>query len=114
MRNRELASLFDRMADLLEFRGENPFKVHAYRRAARVIGDLHEDIAELSASGTLGRIPGIGAAVVKKVAEYLETGQIARFEEAREGISDDLIALLDLPHRQRAFGGAAVRAGRRD
>lgn len=97
MKNRELASLFDRMADLLEFKGENPFKVNAYRRAARVIGDLTEDIEERSASGTLGKIPGIGAAIAKKVAEYLETGRIARFEEAREGVSDDLIALLDLP-----------------
>ena len=40
MKNEELADLFEKMADILEFKGENPFKISAYRKASRIIGDL--------------------------------------------------------------------------
>ncbi len=44
MKNKELADLFDKMADILEFKDENPFKISAYRKASRVLGDLTQDI----------------------------------------------------------------------
>lgn len=97
MKNKELADLFEKMADILEFKGENPFKISAYRKASRIIGDLTEDIEELSEQGRLKSIPGIGEGMALKITEYLHTGKIAKFEEIRKGISDELIAIMDIP-----------------
>jgi DNA polymerase (family 10) len=97
MKNKELADLFERMADILEFKGENPFKISAYRKASRILGDLTQDIEEISEKGELKTIPGIGEGMAEKIVEYLKTGKITKFEEVRKGVSDELIAIMDIP-----------------
>jgi len=97
MKNKELADLFDKMANILEFKGENPFKISAYRKASRILGDLTEDIEEISEKGDLKSIPGIGEGMAEKIVEYLRTGKISKFEEVRKGVSDELIAIMDIP-----------------
>jgi DNA polymerase (family 10) len=97
MKNKELADLFERMADILEFKGENPFKISAYRKASRILGDLTQDIEEISEKGELKNIPGIGEGMAEKIVEYLKTGKISKFEEVRKGVSDELIAIMDIP-----------------
>jgi DNA polymerase (family 10) len=97
MKNRELADLFEKMADLLEFKGENPFKIRAYRKASRIIGDLTQDIEEVAQAQQLKGVPGIGEGMAEKIEEYLKTGRISRFEEAKKGISDELIAMMEIP-----------------
>jgi len=94
MKNREIATLFQKMADILEFKDDNPFKINAYRKSARILNDLTTDIEEISLSGKLQQIPGIGKGTAEKIAEYLETGKVAKFEHIRKDTSDDLIALL--------------------
>jgi DNA polymerase (family 10) len=97
MKNKELADLFEKMADILEFKGENPFKISAYRKASRIIGDLTQDIEESAEKGELKNIPGIGEGMAQKIEEYLKTGKISKFEEVKKGISDELIAIMDIP-----------------
>ena len=97
MKNKELADLFDRMADILEFKSENPFKISAYRKASRIMGDLTQDIEEIAESGKLKDVPGIGEGMAEKIVEYLKTGKVSKFEEVRKGISDELIAIMDIP-----------------
>jgi DNA polymerase (family 10) len=97
MKNKELANLFERMADILEFKGENPFKISAYRKASRIIGDLTQDIEEITEQGELKNIPGIGEGMAQKIEEYLKTGKISKFEEVKKGVSDELIAIMDIP-----------------
>jgi len=97
MKNKELANLFGRMADILEFKGENPFKISAYRRASRILGDLTQDVEEIAERGELREVPGIGEGIADKIVEYLKTGKVAKFEEARKDVSDDLIAIMDIP-----------------
>jgi DNA polymerase (family 10) len=97
MKNKELADLFEKMADILEFKGENPFKISAYRRASRIIGDLTQDIEEITERGELRNIPGIGEGMAQKISEYLKTGKVSKFEEARKGVPDELIAIMDIP-----------------
>ena len=97
MKNREIADLFEKMADILEFKGENPFKVRAYRKASRIIGDLTQDIEEVAGGGTLKDVPGIGEGMAEKIAEYIRTGKVSKFEEVRKGVSDELIAVMDIP-----------------
>jgi len=97
MKNKELADLFEKMADILEFKGENPFKISAYRKASRIIGDLTQDIEEIAENGKLKGIPGIGEGMAQKVVEYLKTGKISKFEEVKKGVPDELIAIMDIP-----------------
>ena len=97
MKNKELADLFEKMADILEFKDENPFKISAYRKASRILGDLTQDIEEVAGIGELKNIPGIGEGMAQKIEEYLKTGKVSKFEEVRKGVSDELIAMMDIP-----------------
>jgi DNA polymerase (family 10) len=96
MKNKEIALLFEKMADILEFKGDNPFKINAYRKASRILNDLTTDIEEVMRSGKLESIPGIGKGTAEKIVEYLEKGSITKFEQLRKEVSDDLIALLGI------------------
>ena len=61
--NAEVATAFEEMADLLEIEGANPFRVRAYRFAARTLRDLPAEVAEMVAKGEdLTSLPGIGDA----------------------------------------------------
>ena len=98
-KNQELARIFDRMADALEFLGEIPFKVVAYRKAARVLEDLPEDIEEIYRKGgmaALMRLPGIGEGIAKKIAQYLDEGRIDRYEEVMKQVPQDLLDLMEV------------------
>jgi DNA polymerase (family 10) len=97
MKNKELADLFGKMADILEFKDENPFKISAYRKASRIIGDLTQDIEEIAEGGKLKEVPGIGEGMAQKILEYLKTGKVSKFEEVRKGVPDALIAIMDIP-----------------
>jgi len=94
MDNREIARRFEELADLLEFKGENAFKIRAYRRVARVLDDLTEEVTARAAAGTLRELPGVGAATAKKIVEYIETGKITRLEKAKEGVPEGLLEVL--------------------
>jgi DNA polymerase (family 10) len=80
-----------------EFNGENPYKIRAYRKASRVLGDLTQDIEEIAEEGNLKDIPGIGEGMAEKIEEYLKTGKVSKFEETRKGVSDELIAIMNIP-----------------
>ena len=97
MKNSEIAELFDRFADILEFKGEVVFKVNSYRKAARTLRDTPEDIAVIAAEKRLLELSGIGKATAQKIGEYLETGAIQKYESEREGLSDELIRMLQIP-----------------
>jgi DNA polymerase (family 10) len=97
MKNRELADLFDELADLLEIQGEQVFRVNSYRRAGRVIKDLPEDIEAVAASGKLADLPGIGKAMVEKITQYLREGKIDLHTETRASMPAGLPGLLKIP-----------------
>jgi len=97
MKHKELADLFEKMADILEFKSENPFKISAYRKASRILRDLTQDIEEISKKGELKNIPGIGEGISQKIEEYLKTGKVSKFEEVRKEVPDELIAMMDIP-----------------
>ena len=96
MKNREIADIFEKMADILEFKGEISFKVNAYRKASRVIKDLQKDIEDVWQEGKLRELPGIGDALVKKIDEYLTSGKISKFEEVSRDVSPELLKLLNI------------------
>ena len=98
-KNKILAQIFERIGDALDFQGENTFKIAAYRKAARVLEDLPEDVEEIykkkGIEGLHG-IPGIGERIAKKIAEFLETGKMRKYDEVMSQVPQELIALLDV------------------
>ncbi len=98
VRNEEVAAVFDEIADLLEVRGDNPFRVRAYRNAARTVRSLGREVADLVAAGEdLTRLPGIGQDLADKIRELVTTGTSATLEELRRELPPGLGALLRLP-----------------
>jgi DNA polymerase (family 10) len=69
--NREIARLFNEIADALEFKNENAFKVVAFRKAARIVEELTEDVTRLVHEGHLRSLPGIGSSMVEAIEEYV-------------------------------------------
>ncbi|GMU19983.1 MAG: DNA polymerase/3'-5' exonuclease PolX [Phycisphaerae bacterium] len=96
MINAELARVFSQMADLMEIKGADRFRINAYRTAARSIMDCLEDVAELAGQGKLQKIPGIGKGTAAKVEEYLANGCIAAHLELLASYPAGLRQLMDV------------------
>ena len=96
MKNKQLAALFSRIADALEIKGEIGFKVLGYRKAARILEDLNEDIETIAREGKLEEIPGIGSGIAAKIEEYLQTGGMKKYQEALSEIPETLLSLLEI------------------
>lgn len=81
--NAEIADVFERIAEILEGQGENPFKIRAYRNAVRTLETLPEPAAAIEARGELKKIPGFGEAIVGKTQEILQTGTCDLYERLK-------------------------------
>jgi len=93
-KNTEIADIFDKIADALEFKGDIVFKVNAYRKAARVLREYSGDITSIHPS----EIEGIGKGMAEKIEEYLKTGRIKKYEEVISDIPEGLLELLNIPN----------------
>ena len=96
MKNREVSRIFNDIADLLEIKGDNPFRIRAYRRAAMNIEGLSRDVAETS-KDELMEIPGIGKDLAGKIEEYVKTGKIQSFEDLKKEMPESLNVFLSVP-----------------
>ena len=94
MNNRDIAQTFEQISDMLAIRGDRFHRVLAYRRAAENIRELDRDLGQLRAEGDLTDIPGIGAALAKKIGEMLDTGHLAYFERLAEEVPPSLVEML--------------------
>jgi DNA polymerase (family 10) len=82
--NAEIAGQFNRLADLLELEDANPFRVRAYRTAARTINGLSHSLADLLAAGEdLSKLPGIGKDLAGKIRTLIETGKLPLLEQVQ-------------------------------
>jgi DNA polymerase/3'-5' exonuclease PolX len=94
--NTELAERFRGIADILDLKGER-FKPEAYRRAARSIESLAEDIRRVAGRGELATIPGVGAAISEKIEEYLREGRIDYYDRLQKELPAGLLEIVRLP-----------------
>lgn len=106
--NADIAKAFDEVADLLELGNENPFRVRAYRNAARTLSGLGTEItAMLKGDEDLADLPGIGKDLAGKIKEIVDTGHLAMLEQLHRqvpGIATELLRLPGLgPKRARAL-----------
>jgi DNA polymerase (family 10) len=92
-----IADVLDKIATLLELKGENPFKIRAYTNAARSLETWGGNIADLRDAETLEKIPGIGKAIAAKIKELVETGSLRFFEDLRSAFPAEILELFSLP-----------------
>jgi DNA polymerase (family 10) len=97
MRAAEVSDVLEEIGRLLEFKGENPFKVRAYANAARALAELGEPLDVVLAEGRLREIPGIGAAIADKIVAYAETGSIPLLDRLRGEIPPGVLDLVAVP-----------------
>jgi DNA polymerase (family 10) len=96
--NREVAQLFSNIGDLLDIKGENRFKILAYRRAAEQINDLGQDLYDLWQTGAdLRTIEGIGPAISEKIDELFRTGQLDFWDKLAAEVPPSLVEVLAIP-----------------
>ena len=97
MLNEEVARIFENMARVLAFKGEDRFRIMAYERAAVSLRDLDEDLAAMVETGNLKDIPGVGHDLAEMIKEYVKTRSIRRYEHECRGIPKGLINLMSIP-----------------
>jgi len=99
MQNPDIARLFDEVADLLEIQDANPFRVRAYRNAARTIRDFPEPITDLVRAGTkdLTDIAGIGDDLAEKITDIVTTGELPLRKQLASKLPAGLLDLLRIP-----------------
>ena len=96
--NADIAAIFDEIADLLEIQEANPFRVRAYRNAARTIEGAGRDLRSLlQQDGVLPKMSGIGADLDAKIREIVETGRCTILERLRRELPSAIVELLKIP-----------------
>ena len=95
-KNREIGDIFDRIADILDLLEDNPFRIRAYRNAARNIRELTENVEHISERDELTKIPGIGTDLAHKIKEFITTGKINDYEKLKKKVPEGLVELLSI------------------
>ncbi|MFN2570798.1 MAG: DNA polymerase/3'-5' exonuclease PolX [Gemmatimonadales bacterium] len=109
MQNVDIARQLSDVADLLEISAGNPFKVRAYRNAARTIADHPDPVAELVSGGAfdLTDLPGIGGGIAKEITALVETGSLPQRQQLVASVPPGLLELLRIlglgPKRVKLF-----------
>ena len=97
--NIDIANIFDEIADFLEIENENPFRIRAYRHAARTVRGLGSELKDMSAAGEdLTELPGIGKELAAKIHEILETGTAKALTKLQQRIPPSVTEILKLPN----------------
>ncbi|WP_200762476.1 DNA polymerase/3'-5' exonuclease PolX [Nitrosophilus alvini] len=95
--NADIAAIFNKVADLLEIKGENPFKVRAYRNAARTVENIGKSLAQLVEEGyDLTKLPGVGHDISEYIKEIVTTGRLKKLEELEKEIPSHLVEMLSI------------------
>ena len=91
--------MFTEMGEMLEFLGENPFRVRAYLQAARVLADLEQPIEQIAGGGVekLDSIPGIGKDLALKIVEYLHSGKVRAHQELVRRVPQGVLEVMRVP-----------------
>ena len=96
--NEEIAAIFEDMATLLEMKGDSIFKIRAYQRAARTIGELSFSLEQgVKDQVDLKKIPGIGKAISDKIQEYCQSGNILAYDRLVGELPDGVLTMMSIP-----------------
>lgn len=96
MNREEMAGVLEKIALLMELKGENPFKVRAYRQGAEVVLAMEEDVVELAKNDEMKGIKGIGEALRDKLGELAKTGKLEFYEKLQEEFPPSIFDLFEV------------------
>ena len=88
MKNSEVAGVFQEIADLLKMKRDSVFKIRAYQRAAKSIGELPVEVEQMAREDRLKEIPGVGEAITKKITELVTTGRLEYYEKLKGEVAE--------------------------
>ncbi|MBW3624716.1 MAG: hypothetical protein KY468_15030, partial [Armatimonadetes bacterium] len=108
-RNADIADMFEEIADLLEVKGEQSFRVQAYRRAARSVEESATPAEVLMREHRLEELPNIGEALAAKISEAVMTGQMSFLEDLRKEVPREAHRLMEIPGIGSRTAGRLVR-----
>ena len=97
MKNQEIAQIFRQIAQILEIKGENQFRIRAYERAAQNIESIPEDVEVFVKEDRLRSIPGIGKDLEEKIKEIASSGQLKYLDDLKKDIPQGLLDILNIP-----------------
>lgn len=98
VRNTEIAAAFEEIADLLELQKANPFRVRAYRNAARTLANWPEQMGDWAAQGRdFDDLPGVGKDLAGKIGEVLKRGSCEQLDRLRASFPRGITELLQVP-----------------
>ena len=83
MKNSEIVKVFQDIANLLEAKGENQFKIRAYQKVVRSIEHLPVEVEQLVKEDRLKEVPGVGEAITRKITELVTTGRLGYYEQLK-------------------------------
>jgi DNA polymerase (family X) len=96
MDKKAVEHVLEQIAAFMELKGENPFRIRAFRTAARSVGSLPADLRDAIDDGTLAGTKGIGPATLQIVTELVNTGRATMLEELREQVPPGLVEMLEI------------------
>lgn len=97
MSNRDIARVFDDIADILAVQGESARRVRAYQRAAEAISGLEREVSDVWREGALTDIPGIGKILADKIEEMLTTGELEFYDRVKAQVPQGVLDMLLIP-----------------
>ncbi len=97
MDQQHVSAIFDEIANLLELRRDDPFRIRAYRRAAQALLSVDESLQAVAQRGALEDIPGVGKTLASEIDELLDTGRLRYHDHLKSAVPEGLPALLRLP-----------------
>jgi DNA polymerase (family 10) len=93
MTNKQIAAVFEDIAEMLKFKKDNIFKIRAYQKAARSIGELAVEVKQLVREDRLREVPGVGEAIAKKLTELITTGRLEYYEKLKAEFPERISAI---------------------
>ena len=97
MKSQEIAGIFREIAQILELKGENPFRIRAYVRAAEIVDNLGDELKDIAAKDELTTIAGVGSDLAAKIKEILLTGSLSYYEKLKKDIPGEVVTMLKIP-----------------
>ena len=94
--NKQIAAVFERIADVMDILGEDAFRVNSYRKVARIVSECAQDVAALSRAGEVTQLRGVGKRSAEVIAEIVDTGECGFLAELLEDVPPGLIDLLQI------------------
>ncbi|MBN2105160.1 DNA polymerase/3'-5' exonuclease PolX [bacterium] len=98
VQNKDIAEIFSRIADLLDIKNENPFRIRAYRQAAQMISGLSRNVRDMVDEGKdLSSLSGIGKDLAGKIETIVRSGNLPQLKKLEKEVPGELIDLMQLP-----------------